>query len=286
MTIVIIGATGMLGTALSRRCTLAGLTTINCSSKTLNITNKSAVNKFFSNLKNIDAIINCAAYTNVDKAEEEPEQANTLNGTAVGYLAEAAAKKNAIFIHLSTDYVFDGALSTPYTETHTCNPINAYGYSKWLGEEACKKHTNNYYILRVQWLYGQNGNHFIKTMLSLMQTKTSLSVVNDQIGSLTSVESLAGYIISILQKKPAFGCYHISDAGYASWYDITKELAKLTDYSGSIQPVSSTKFPRPAKRPLDSRLDCSKFIAALGPIQAKWQQQLELYLKYTRKEKT
>lgn len=282
MKVIILGASGMLGQTLTKRCNQAGFNVYECSSKTVDITSETAINTFFNQFKSIDYIINCAAYTKVDDCETETQQANAINGTALTYIAKATKKHNATLIQLSTDYVFDGKKLEPYVENDHCSPVNAYGQSKLLGEEACKKHCDQYYILRVQWLYGANGNHFVDTMKTLLNKHSKLTVVDDQIGSLTSVESLAAYIVCFINKQPEYGVYHVADKGYASWYEVTQEIANLTQYSGNIQPVDSSAYPRPAKRQKNSRLDCSKFDRAIGPIRSTWQDQLRLYINSTK----
>tara|TARA_B100001989_G_C24526089_1_gene458738 strand:- start:271 stop:1128 length:858 start_codon:yes stop_codon:yes gene_type:complete len=282
MNIIIFGASGMLGQALSQRCKHSGFTVYECTSKTVDITQQAKVNNFFKQFKSIDYVINCAAYTKVDDCETQTDLANKINGTSIQYLAEATKKLNGIFIQISTDYVFNGQSTTPYTETDSPDPINAYGYSKWLGEKACQEHCPNHYILRVQWLYGQNGKHFVDTIKNLMQTRDTLNVINDQIGSLTCVESLSSYIITLIKNNAPFGIYNVSDQGYASWYDITLEIATLTNYKGTINPIPTTDYPLPAKRPANSRLDCSKLEQAIGKIRATWQNQLKTYIITTR----
>ncbi len=195
-----------------------------------------------------DLIINCAAYTQVDKCEEEVELAYRVNALGPRNLAVIGNEMNIPLLHISSDYVFDGTKGSGYMEDDTKKPLSIYGKSKSLGEDYITQLTNKFYIIRTSWLFGANGNNFIKTMLRLGKTRESLTVVNDQFGSPTYTADLAR-AIALLINKPTYGIYHVTNSDYTNWYDYTKYIFKLIDYKVSVQPVITKEFPRPAPRP-------------------------------------
>ena len=279
MKVMLFGALGMLGCDLSTELTKNGVTVIPITKKICDITKIEDVILTIQSEPAIDYVINCAAYTNVDLAETEQELANLINGEAISHLLKACKKYEIPFVHISTDYVFDGTKKhSAYIETDVCKPINAYGYSKWIGEQHCLNSTNHYYIFRVQWLYGVNGHNFIKTMTELMSKKQELSIVADQWGSPTSTVSLARYIIHVLAKKPAYGIYHCTDKGVTTWYEFATEIGKQIGYTGLIKPVKSVTLSRPAKRPKNGRLNCQKLITSTKLNQINWQEMVMQYL--------
>ena len=276
MKVIILGALGMLGYDLSKELTNNGITVIPISRQDCDISKKEAIYNMIESQGDIDYVINCAAYTKVDLAESEQELATIINGEAVDHMLKACNKKQIPFVQLSTDYVFDGTnKDKAYVETDLCNPINAYGYSKWLGEQHCLNNTNNYYIVRVQWLYGNNGDHFIKTMTQLMRKKQELEIVDDQWGSPTSTISLARYITCMLQERPPYGIYHCTDDGLTTWYTLAKEIAKHIGYTGLIKPVTSEKFGRSAKRPKNGRLNCQKLETNIKINRIHWKEMVK-----------
>ena len=206
-----------------------------------------------------DFVINCAAYTAVDKAETEREQAFRINETAVGALASACAKIGAKFIHISTDYVFDDNRQTPFKEDDAVNPINVYGESKLAGEQAALQNNPQSIVIRTSWVYSSYGKNFVKTMMRLMSEKQSISVVHDQWGSPTYAADLAKAILRIIDSrewKP--GIYHFSNEGVISWFDFAKEIGSLIQTNCEILPTTTANFPTPAKRPAYSVMDKSK----------------------------
>jgi dTDP-4-dehydrorhamnose reductase len=212
-----------------------------------------------------DAVINAAAYTNVEKAEEDHEGADASNNLGVGYLAKACKSSQALLVHVSTDYVFDGQKTTPYSEFDEVNPINYYGLSKLQGERAIDAVSNRYFILRTSWLYSSFGHNFFKTMLRLAHEKGALSVVSDQVASPTYARYLAEDIITLLkhrlmEEKPIpYGIYHYTQLGEASWYDFAKEIMKANHLDIPVTPVNSAQFPTKAKRPAYSKLDTQRW---------------------------
>jgi len=207
----------------------------------------------------IDCIINCAAYTAVDKAESNEEKALLLNATAPGYLAEAIERKGGVMIHVSTDYVFDGTGCIPYREDMATNPKSAYGRTKLAGEQAVAKACKQGVILRTAWLYSPYGGNFVKTMLRLGREKKELNVVFDQVGTPTYARDLAGAIFSILSQKIQPGIYHYTNEGVTSWYDFTKTIHQMAGITTChVGPIRSECYPVPAERPHFSVLDKTK----------------------------
>ena len=229
-------------------------------------------------------IINCAAYTAVDKAESERNTANAINGKAVEVLAEEAKKIDSFLLHISTDYVFDGTKNIPYEESDPTNPINAYGCSKLLGEQAIEETCDRFLILRTSWVYGVHGKgNFVKTMLRLGAERKELRVVSDQIGSPTWTGDLANAIIQI--PPDLQGIYHYCNSGVASWYDLAIaifEEAKLLDFPLKIEqviPITTHEYPTAAKRPAYSVLSCRKISSTLNIIPLYWRESLRIMLE-------
>lgn len=218
---------------------------------TLDITDFGQVKKAMGG---VDAVINCAAFTNVDLCEDEMSLAQKINCDGVRNLATACNETGAVLMHISTDYVFDGKASTPYTETDLPSPVTAYGKSKLMGEkeaEKCKK----YFILRTSWLYGAVGKNFVKTMISLSESKEFLKVVNDQVGTPTYAKDLAFCMLSLL-KTENYGLYHATGNGNScSWYDFTKKIFEIKNIKTPVYPCSSEEFAAKAKRPSYSVLE-------------------------------
>ena len=219
--------------------------------KALDITNKLAVQNYLTN-NNINTIINCAAYTAVDKAESEPALANNINHVAVANFAQLAKDKNIKLIHISTDYVFDGTAHTPYVETDLPNPPSVYGKTKLAGEQAMQKiNPANSIIIRTSWVYSKYGNNFVKTMLRIAKERDEINVVADQIGTPTNAADLAQAIITILPKikNEEVELYHYSNEGVCSWYDFAKAIFKIKGLTIQVYPIETSQYPTPAKRP-------------------------------------
>ncbi|HIO90874.1 MAG TPA: dTDP-4-dehydrorhamnose reductase [Campylobacterales bacterium] len=217
--------------------------------------------KTYCQTNSIEVIINSAAYTAVDKAQSEKEEANKINYLAVKNLATISKELNIKLIHISTDYVFDGKNYKPYCEDDKTNPVNYYGESKLLGEEAIKEiNPNNSIIIRTSWLYSSYGANFVKTMLKLGKTKESLGVIYEQVGTPTYAKDLANTILHILPKlkNNKVEIYHYSNEGVLSWYDFAKEIMKMTKLECQIDPIQTIDYPTPAARPCYSLLNKSK----------------------------
>jgi dTDP-4-dehydrorhamnose reductase len=228
----------------------------------------------------VDYFINCAAYTAVDKAESETAEADRINATAPGIIAERLAKYGARLIHLSTDYVFDGTSSRPLDETAGTHPVNRYGISKLKGEMAAQAANPETLIIRTSWLYSRFGNNFVKTMLRLMETRESIQVVDDQYGSPTYASDLAMAVLKILSAETFIpGMYHYSNEGSASWFDFACEIKKITGSSCTVNPVASSGYPTVARRPSYSLLDKSKIKKDYGLLIPDWKDSLSVCLR-------
>ncbi len=220
--------------------------------------------------------INCAAYTAVDKAESEQDMAMLVNGEAVGHLAAICKKYNTKFIHISTDYVFDGESETPYKEDDTTGPINTYGKSKLLGEQLCMKEDADAIIIRTAWVYSSFGHNFVKTMMRLMNERNELNVVADQIGSPTYAADLAKAVLDIISSgKWEAGIYHYSNEGKISWYDFAQAIKEITGSKAIVHPIETAQYPTPARRPKFSLLNKEKIKSTYGVEVPEWKESLQ-----------
>lgn len=226
-----------------------------------------------------DYIVNCAAHTAVDKAEQERELAEQVNHLAVAELAQAAKEQGVYLIHVSTDYVFDGCHHKPYTEEHPTAPVNNYGQTKLNGERAIQFSGVNASIVRTSWVYSQHGNNFVKTMLRLGRDRDALNVIDDQVGSPTYAGDLASAIMALIdqqQNNPVTGCslYHYSNEGVCSWYDFAKAIFDLAGIQCSVTPIETKDYPTPATRPHYSLLSKQKFKHNTGLSVPYWRDSL------------
>ena len=275
-TILITGANGQLGQAFREIAEVnIKYSFIFTDKSALDITNQNAVNNFFA-ANNIDVCINCAAYTAVDKAETEKEIAITVNTTAVGFLAEACKNTHTQFIHISTDYVFDGTATQPYQPTNATNPINFYGLTKLNGELLAIKENPQTIIIRTAWVYSQFGNNFVKTMLRLMAQKHSINVVNDQYGAPTNAADLVEAIMCIINTNNfVAGIYHYTNIGNITWFEFAKEIANNLKTTCIVQPIPSAQFKTAAARPMFSNLDTSKILKVYKVHMYDWKLSLQ-----------
>lgn len=247
MKVLVTGANGMLGQDLCPILEDAGCFVIETDVENLDITDEKAVETAVMQVKP-DIIIHCAAYTNVNKAEEELEKALLINQTGAENVAKAAQKANSLMIYISTDYVFDGTKKEPYLPADEVNPLNNYGLSKLKGEEAVKKYCEKYYIARTSWLYGHHGKNFVETMLSLAE-KSELKVVDDQVGCPTWTVELSNGILKLIGGQKPYGTYHVCGSGQTSWYGFAKEIFELSGLDVNLVPCNSDEYPSPVKRP-------------------------------------
>jgi dTDP-4-dehydrorhamnose reductase len=225
-------------------------------------------------------LINCAAYTAVDRAESEKELAFQVNGEAVGVLAAVCKEKNCRFIHISTDYVFDGTATVPYKEDHPVNPQSVYGASKLEGEQQAFQFNPNSIVIRTAWVYSEFGKNFVKTMLKLMSEREELNVVSDQVGSPTYAADLATAILHIISSgKWKGGIYHYSNEGVISWYDFAVAIKELSGFTCVVNPIPTLQYPTPAKRPAYSVLDKSKIMATFDLPIPDWKKSLATCLE-------
>lgn len=245
----------------------------------LDITKEEQVLNFCQSNK-INIIVNCAAYTAVDKAEEEVDLAHKINADAVGILGKVASIIRAKVIHISTDYVFDGSACEPYNVDHPTAPTSVYGVSKLKGEEALLQHCPEAIIIRTSWLYSSFGNNFVKTITKLGKERETLSVIFDQVGTPTYAGDLAQTILSIIEKNGATpGIFHFSNEGACSWYDFAHSILKLQNITCNIIPVESTEFPSKVARPKYSVLNKKHIKTAYNIIIPHWEDSLQNCLK-------
>ena len=278
MNILVTGANGQLGNEMRVVSKGSSDRYIFTDVEELDITNRDAVANFVKG-NDIKVVVNCAGYTNVEKAEDEENLAELINAQAVEYLALACRENHATLIHISTDYVFGGNEgNTPRKENEPVNPTGTYGRTKLHGEQAIWKVGCNYLIIRTAWLYSEFGNNFVKTMRKLTSERDKLNVVFDQIGTPTYAFDLANVIFKIIEERrynELTGIYHFSNEGVISWYDFAKEICELSGNSCDIQPCHSDEFPSKVKRPSYSVLDKTKIKNSLNITIPHWKESLK-----------
>lgn len=276
--ILLTGGQGMLARALRTTFERPGTTLHVTDRHTLDVTDAQAISRFVEE-REIELILNAAAFTDVDGAETQEDRATAINGHAVGHLARAAAAVGARLVNYSTDYVFNGRAESPYPRDHGRAPLGAYGRSKAVGEEALETSDARWLNLRTSWLYAPWGKNFVLTMQRLTGEKDQLKVVHDQRGRPTSSQHLASVTLGLLQQG-ATGHHHGCDGGQCSWYEFTVEIARQLNHTCQIQPCTTQDFPRPAPRPAYSVMDLSATEALLGPMPA-WQANVQAVLHQT-----
>lgn len=276
MNILITGCNGQLGNEIQLlEKEYPQHTYFNTDVAELDITNQLAVNDFI-NRHAIDGVINCAAYTAVDKAESDKELCTSLNTVAPSYLAAAIDKRGGWIIHVSTDYVFDGTHHTPYVETDTLSPDSVYGSTKLAGELGVSKFCKKHMIIRTAWLYSAFGNNFVKTMIRLGKEKTELGVIFDQIGTPTYARDLAVTIMTAVDKGIETGVYHYSNEGVISWYDFAKAIHRIAGIKDcKVRPLHTSEYPTAANRPAYSVLDKTKIKQTYGIEIPYWEDSLK-----------
>ncbi len=280
MKILITGADGQLGKSIqdvAKEHPQLGFVATDY--RELDITDPNKIDAFFKD-QAFDYCVNCAAYTMVDKAESEIDRAFQINADAVDYLAIACKKYDVCFIHISTDFVFDGEKKVPYTEEDIPNPINVYGLSKLKGEQFIQDRLENYFIIRTSWVYSEYGNNFVKSMLRLAKDRDTINVVNDQIGSPTNAKDLANVIVRLITENSVkYGLYHYSNKGVTSWYDFARAIFDEKKIPIIVRPIPSIEYPTPAKRPKYSVLETSKIREALLLDIPFWGESLKITCK-------
>lgn len=276
MNILITGCNGQLGNEIQKLEKVNPQHTFfNTDVAELDITNQLAIDQFIQENK-IDGIINCAAYTAVDKAESNKLLCTALNAEAPAYLAMSIEKRGGWLVQVSTDYVFDGTKHTPYVETDTPCPDSVYGSTKLAGEIAVQKLCKKTMIIRTAWLYSTFGNNFVKTMIRLGKEKSELGVIFDEIGTPTYARDLAVAIMTAVNKGIVPGTYHFSNEGVISWYDFTKAIHRIAGINGChVKPLHTAEYPTPANRPHYSVLDKTKIKDTYGIEVPYWEESLQ-----------
>ena len=276
MNILVTGCNGQLGNEIQllEKC-YDNHTFFNTDVQELDITNTDAVNRFVEDNK-IDGIINCAAYTAVDKAESDIELCTLINTDAPGILAAAIEQRNGWLVQISTDYVFDGKGYTPLTEDLPTSPIGVYGRTKLAGEQKAQQECSKTMIIRTAWLYSTFGNNFVKTMLRLGKERDSLNVIFDQVGTPTYARDLAAAILIAVDKGVIPGIYHFSNEGVISWYDFTKAIHRIAGITDcDVKPIHTAEYPTPAERPHYSVLDKTKIKKTYDITIPYWEESLK-----------
>jgi len=277
MNVLVTGSNGQLASCikdLAKRDT--SLNFIYTDYQELDICDLKQVEVFFKSNQKIDYCINCAAYTAVDKAESEVEKTFEINAQGAKNLAIVCSEFDTVLIQVSTDFVFDGEKTEPYTETDVANPISVYGASKLQGEVEIKKIVKKQFIIRTSWLYSEHGNNFMKTMLRLAETRDEISVVSDQIGTPTYAGDLANVILKIITSNTrSFGLYHYSNEGETSWYDFAKAIFEASNLKIKVNAIKTEAYPTPAKRPVYSVMDKTKIKSVLKMKTLDWQDSLK-----------
>lgn len=284
--ILVTGAEGQLGKSLQQVAPLySGFDFVFVSRSLMPLDQPQKIQAIFESVQP-QFCINCAAYTAVDKAETEPSEAFLINADAVGLLAQLCKEHSAKFIHVSTDYVFNGMSAVAYKEDDAVNPLNVYGASKARGEELALAYNTDSVIIRTAWVYSEYGKNFVKTMIQLMEQKSELNVVNDQVGSPTYAVDLAQAIMRIIQSAQWLpGIFHFCNKGEISWYDFAEAIKTNIKSHCVIHPIPASAYPKPAKRPSFSLLDTTKIKATYGVAIPYWKDSLEICINNYRSAK-
>lgn len=276
MKVLVTGVNGQLGYDVVKELEKRGHQAVGVDRKEMDLTSTQQIKECIENVKP-EAIIHCAAYTAVDKAEDEEELCRTVNAKATKEIAEFAKKLDIPMIYISTDYVFDGSKDGEYTEEDIPNPINVYGKTKYEGEVYVQDILDKYYIVRISWVFGENGNNFIDTMLRLSKERESLNVINDQVGSPTYTKDLAPLLVDMIETDK-YGIYHATNEEYCTWYEFAKEIFNISDNNIEVSPISTSEYPTKAKRPMNSRMNKDK-LNINGFIKLRsWQEALKHYI--------
>jgi dTDP-4-dehydrorhamnose reductase len=275
--VLVTGSNGQLGIDIVKHFKEKGYETYGFSREKMDITDLDSVQNVFSRVKP-EIVIHCAAYTKVDLAETNVDQAFLVNAVGTRNVSVEAQKYNAKLVYVSTDYVFNGDGKESYNEFDETSPLGVYGKSKLAGENFVKSLTSKYFVVRTSWVYGAEGNNFVKTMIKLAENNSEIKVVDDQVGCPTYTVDLAKQIELLVQTEK-YGTYHISNSGNCSWYEFAKAIFKRMEKPVNILPVSTSEFPRPAKRPSYSVFDHMALRLNGFPKVRPWEEALEEYMK-------
>ena len=274
--ILVTGSTGQLGSDVVKELLKRGYSTLSPNRSELNLCSEDNIRNYILN-SNCEAIVHCAAYTQVDKAEDEKDLCIKINATATKHIAKCAKILDIPMIYISTDYVFDGTKDGKYTENDETNPINIYGESKLAGEKYVQEILDKYYIVRTSWVFNINGKNFIETMLRLSKANNQLSIVNDQIGSPTYTKDLSRLLVDMLETSK-YGLYHATNEVYCSWYEFANTIFKLANINIDIKAINSNEYASRAKRPMNSKLSKDKLIEYGFKPLPHWEDALKDYL--------
>jgi len=275
--VLVTGVNGQLGYDVVQRLKRLGIDVIGVDINDFDIVDKESTLNFIKSA-NPDVVVHCAAYTAVDRAEDEKDKCYKINVDGTKHIAMACKMIDAKMIYISTDYVFDGSGSTPFDEYDNVSPINYYGFTKAEGEKIVKELLEKYFIVRTSWVFGENGNNFVKTMLRLAETRNELKVVNDQIGSPTYTKDLAIFLCDLLQTD-RYGIYHATNEDFCSWYEFACEIFNLTNKDIVVKPIKSEDYPTKAVRPKNSRLSKRMLDENGFKRLPSWKDALNRYLK-------
>lgn len=276
MKVLVTGATGQLGWDVVKELKKRNIECCGTGSKDLDITDRDVVMRFIENYCP-DAVIHCAAYTAVDKAEDEPEKCRDVNVNGTAYIAEACRKVDAKMVYISTDYVFGDDGDKPHEVDDSAHPLNVYGQTKWEGEEAVRRTLQKYFIVRISWVFGEHGNNFVKTMLRLGQTHKEISVVADQFGAPTYTADLAPLLCDMIETEK-YGTYHACNSGCCSWAEFAEEIFKDAQIDVKVSPIRTENYLTKAARPKNSRLNTTRLSLAGFYNLPTWQFALYRYL--------
>ncbi|MDQ0232760.1 dTDP-4-dehydrorhamnose reductase [Metabacillus malikii] len=276
MKVLVTGYTGQLGYDVTREGNKRGINVLGIGRDDLDITNEADVYQYVQKV-NPDAIIHCAAYTAVDKAEDDQETCWNVNVNGTKYVATAAKKVNAKFMYISTDYVFDGKGEEPFNEIDKPEPVGYYGFTKYEGEKIVRDLLDKHFIVRISWVFGINGHNFIKTMLRLSETRSELNVVGDQYGSPTYTFDLARLLIDMIQTEK-YGIYHASNEGFCTWAEFATEIFLQANRKVTVNSILTEEYPTRAVRPKNSRMSKQKLIDNGFEPLPMWQNALKHYL--------
>jgi len=275
MKVLITGAKGQLGHDVLIELRARGATCLGVDRGEFDITDRAAIRSVILDYRP-EAVIHCAAYTAVDRAEDETELCQAVNVVGTRNVVEACASLNAKLLYVSTDYVFDGRGSKPWEVGDIAHPVNAYGLSKWQGEQMVRSLTDNHFIVRISWVFGTNGANFVKTMLRLAE-RGELGVVSDQVGSPTYTKDAATLFCDMIAGEE-YGTYHATNEGYCSWYEFAKEIFHVAGMNVRVYPLTTEQYPTKARRPLNSRLSKTSLDASGFNRLPAWQDALTRYL--------
>lgn len=276
MKVLVTGATGQLGWDVMKELEKRGIDCRGTGSKDLDITDWNAVMQYIGTYRP-DAVIHCAAYTAVDKAEDEPEICRKVNADGTSYIAEACKMVDAKMVYISTDYVFGDDGDKPHEVDDPPHPLNVYGQTKWEGEEAVRRILEKYFIVRISWVFGEHGNNFVKTMLRLGKTQREISVVADQFGAPTYTADLAPLLCDMVMTEK-YGTYHACNSGCCSWAEFAKEIFREAGMDVKVVSIKTEEYPVKARRPKNSRMRMNMLQKANLPILGEWKTAVKDFL--------